>query len=304
MNALLHYFVPLSRSIARRPSTSNYLGCLTILVTLTLVAQATYSQTLTGSVGERGTNQNQDVRWVQSVLNQVPESCGGPSRPLTEDGIIGPQTVAAIKRFQRIQIGFDDGLIEPDRRTHQRLLEFVDFPNQDRSGPLIAWGAQVKGPFKAKLKIICDELEIEANHLMAAMAFETAETFSPAIKNAAGSGATGLIQFMPKTAEGLGTTTDALAAMSAVEQLDYVKKYFEPYKGKCKSLSDVYMAILWPAAVGKPEDHVLFDRATRPTTYEQNRGLDSDGDGQITKSEAAAKIQAKLEKGIQPGFRG
>ena len=32
-----------------------------------------------------------------------------------------------------------------------------------------------------------------------------------AVKNAAGSGATGLIQFMPRTAQGLGTTTAKLA---------------------------------------------------------------------------------------------
>ncbi len=41
---------------------------------------------------------------------------------------------------------------------------------------------------------------------MAAMAFESARTFSADIVNKA-SGATGLIQFMPKTAEGLGTWT-------------------------------------------------------------------------------------------------
>ena len=41
-------------------------------------------------------------------------------------------------------------------------------------------------------------------------------------------GATGLIQFLPSTARGLGTTTDALAGMSSVEQLNYVEKYFDP----------------------------------------------------------------------------
>lgn len=41
---------------------------------------------------------------------------------------------------------------------------------------------------------------------MAAMAFESGETFSPSIKNAAGSGAVGLIQFMPSTAKALGTS--------------------------------------------------------------------------------------------------
>lgn len=40
-------------------------------------------------------------------------------------------------------------------------------------------------------------------------------------------GATGLIQFMPKTAKALGTSTEALARMSFERQLDYVQEYLE-----------------------------------------------------------------------------
>ena len=63
---------------------------------------------------------------------------------------------------------------------------------------------------------------------------------------------------MPSTAQALGTTTDELASLTAVEQLEFVEKYFEPSNGKLSSLDDVYMAILWPVAVGKPRDYVLF----------------------------------------------
>ena len=42
--------------------------------------------------------------------------------------------------------------------------------------------------------------------LLACMAFESGMSFCSSIRNAA-SGATGLIQFMPSTARGLGTTT-------------------------------------------------------------------------------------------------
>ena len=48
-------------------------------------------------------------------------------------------------------------------------------------------------------------LGISEADLMAVMSFETGGTFNPGIRNAAGSGATGLIQFMPSTAAGLGT---------------------------------------------------------------------------------------------------
>ncbi len=170
------------------------------------------------------------------------------------------------------------------------------------SYPSLAWGKKVSPEFRAKTISLCERLGIEPDHLMACMAFESGETFSPSIYNAAGSGAVGLIQFMPATARGLGTATGNLAALSAVEQLDWVERYFQPYKGRLKTLSDVYMAILWPAAIGKPESSPLWSQADRPTTYRQNAGLDANKDGVITKAEAASKVQAKLERGCKPEF--
>lgn len=171
--------------------------------------------------------------------------------------------------------------------------------------PSIAFGKKVSKEFKTKVIAVAKELVVDVDYLMAAMAFETGGTFDPAVKNAAGSGATGLIQFMPSTAKGLGTTTDDLAKQTAVDQLDYVKKHFMPYKGRLNTLDDVYMAILWPAAVGKSEDHVLFDKEnTKSKAYEQNKGLDSDNDGKVTKAEAAAKVRAKLQEGLKAENKG
>ena len=65
--------------------------------------------------------------------------------------------------------------------------------------------------------------------------------------------ATGVIQFMPSTATRLGTTVDALYAMSGSQQMAYVEKYFQPYKGKLRSQADVYMAIFYPAYIGQPD---------------------------------------------------
>lgn len=166
----------------------------------------------------------------------------------------------------------------------------------------LAWGHKVSQAFRDRLFEICQILGVEPDYLMACMAFESAETFSPSIRNAAGSGATGLIQFMPSTAEGLGTTTAALATLTAEQQLEWVLAYFVPYKGRLKTLADVYMAILWPAAIGKPDGWTLWDKASRPTTYRQNAGLDLNKDGKITKAEAAAKVLAKLERGRQAQF--
>lgn len=161
----------------------------------------------------------------------------------------------------------------------------------------LAWGAKVSPAFRDKVFGISEQLQVNPDYLMACMAWESAETFSPSVKNMAGSGATGLIQFMPATARGLGTSTEALAAMTAVQQLEWVRTYFKPYAGNLITLSDLYMAILWPRAIGKPDSYALWDKATKPTTYRQNAGLDGDKDGAITKAEAAAKVYAKLEKG-------
>ncbi len=169
---------------------------------------------------------------------------------------------------------------------------------------MMAWGAKVSQEFRTKAASIAAQLGIDVDWLMACIAFESGETFSPSIKNAAGSGAVGLIQFMPQTAALLGSSTEYLASKTAEQQLDDVVRYFRPWAGRLKTLPDVYMAILWPGAIGQPDYYVLFDRddPDHPKRYLQNRGLDFNGDGKIVKSEAAAGVLAKLAKGRRLEF--
>jgi len=164
----------------------------------------------------------------------------------------------------------------------------------------LAWGAKVSPEFRGKVHRIAGEIGAEPSDLMASIAFETGGTFDPAIRNKQ-SGATGLIQFMPKTAIALGTTVDALARMSAVDQLDWVKKYFvqNGYAGRIGNLPDLYMAILWPKAIGEPGDYVLI-RDDGGKAYIQNRGLDLNRDGNITKLEAADQVRKRLAAGLLP----
>ncbi len=135
---------------------------------------------------------------------------------------------------------------------------------------------------------------------MSCMAFETGESFSPAVRNPTGS-ATGLIQFMSTTARFLSTTTNKLAAMTAVKQMDYVEKYFQPYAGKVHTIEDVYMVIFCPKAVGKPDDYVLYDEGR---SYRDNIGLDINRDDRITKREAGLKVRGKLVLGNSKGYQG
>ncbi len=160
-------------------------------------------------------------------------------------------------------------------------------------------GAKVSLNFRTRVIEIADKLGTDPNWIMASMAFESGEVSLPA-KNPVSS-ATGLIQFMDKTTKALGTTTAELSQMSAVEQLNYVEKYFDPYVGKLKSLSDVYKAILWPSAVGKAEAFVLFRQPNQNFTV--NKGLDTNKDGQVTKGEVASRVAQKLAKGRSVDLR-
>ncbi len=85
--------------------------------------------------------------------------------------------------------------------------------------------------------------------------FESAGTFSPSIKNSLGY--VGLIQFGASASRDLGTTTDYLRSLSAVDQMDWVQKYFElPHKRRGSDYSnpiDLYMAVFYPLGVGNPD---------------------------------------------------
>jgi hypothetical protein len=112
--------------------------------------------------------------------------------------------------------------------------------------------------FATKLAQVARQLQVSPQDLYKVMWFETKGTLDPSKTNRIG--ATGLIQFMPKTAEFLGTTTQALRNMSAVDQLDWVLKYYKVKKLPPGSkASDIYLITLFPAVVRRslPDDHIL-----------------------------------------------
>lgn len=168
----------------------------------------------------------------------------------------------------------------------------------------LAWGKLVSAAFRLKIAAIAVFLGIDASWLMACIAFESAASFRSDIRNAAGSGAIGLIQFMPQTAGVLGTTVAALGAMTPEDQLTFVGTYFSPFRGRLRNIGDCYMAILWPEGVGKDDDHVLFDKADphHPAYYVQNRGLDWNADGKITRGEAIKRVLDTLQRGLLPQY--
>lgn len=164
----------------------------------------------------------------------------------------------------------------------------------------LAWGAKVSPELRERVRLTGRDFNFDPNWLMACMAFETGRTFSPSKKNPQ-STATGLIQFMEATARGLGTTTAALAKMTVEDQFDYVWLYFRDRikeRGPITRLTDCYMAILNPVAMGKPDSFPMWVKGSQ--AYAVNAGLDANKDHQITKAEAGAKVHALLAEGLRP----
>lgn len=139
--------------------------------------------------------------------------------------------------------------------------------------------------FLNEVQVVAKNLKVSPNWLLYCFGFEG--DFEVAKKNYAGSGATGLIQFMPKTAEDFGTTTEKLAKMTHLEQLEYVEKFLQremKSNGEFYSLTDLYFGILYPPArkwlKSNQLEKVIWVLGTK--SYEQNKGLDHDKNGKIT----------------------
>ncbi|MEM7512828.1 MAG: transglycosylase SLT domain-containing protein, partial [Bacteroidota bacterium] len=135
--------------------------------------------------------------------------------------------------------------------------------------------------FEDKVRMIAGKLDVEASWLMAVMYSES--QFNSSVKNFKGSGATGLIQFMPFTARELKVSIRDLKKMTPVKQLDYVYKYLDRVKarhGYYQSLTDLYLAILYPRAINKSMNYVMYAKPS--ITYKQNAGLDVNKDGKVT----------------------
>jgi hypothetical protein len=140
--------------------------------------------------------------------------------------------------------------------------------------------ASYRVAFIAKVIDISNKLGIDPNWLMAIMDLETGGRFTANITNSLGY--TGLIQFGEDSARSLGTTTAKLRAMSAVEQLDYVYKYFLPHKDKLNTFVDTYLQVFFPVAVGKGDDFLIESRGLSATKIgSANKGLDNNKDGVI-----------------------
>lgn len=119
--------------------------------------------------------------------------------------------------------------------------------------------------------------------------------------------ATGLIQFIPSTARGLGTTTEALEKMGYLRQLDYVYLYLKKFTGELNSYADLYLVIFFPAAVGQGNnDSYVFEtkHISRSAVARSNPGIDLNKDGKITMGEFKGYLRKTVPQKYWPVIFG
>ena len=157
----------------------------------------------------------------------------------------------------------------------------------------------VSEAFIREVEAMAQRLGTQPEYVLAVMSFETGGSFRPDVRNAAGSGATGLIQFMPGTARELGTSTEALARMSAVDQLQYVERYFNNRSdpGDLNTLEGVYTTVLHGSPKPDPNS-TLFSQGT--AAYRMNAPLDTNRDGRITAGEATSFVRDRIDGDAPP----
>ncbi|MCF7905987.1 lytic transglycosylase domain-containing protein [Candidatus Gracilibacteria bacterium] len=179
---------------------------------------------------------------------------------------------------------------EEERAAKESFRQNVEVIEKEESELVLSGAESLKGQallnnpdFSNKLNDVCGRLGIDRSWLEKVMWKESSVNTKALNKI----GAVGLIQFLPRTASSLGTSTGALRMMSGVDQLDYVEKYFSPYKGNLYSVEDLYIATFYPGALGKSDNFVLGsekgdDYARR--IAEQNKGM-SHGSSYLTRAD-------------------
>ena len=219
---------------------------------------------------------NDMATWIAAIQSEgTPESVGTPlDAEVAKEGAEGYLT-----NLEQGRTG--SGILRPRGRAGE-----APFPEYKLNVPeSVAQDTE----FMTKVDRLAGIHGVDKDEILKVIQFETAGSWDPAQK-AGTSSATGLIQFMPDTAKELGTSTSALAKMSRSEQMDYVEKYLARFEGKLKSFDDLYMAIHWPAAVGKEDSYTLYSSGSK--AYKANKGLDINKDGKVTRGEAVYRARS------------
>lgn len=108
-----------------------------------------------------------------------------------------------------------------------------------------------KKSFIYEVKALAERVDIPYQDILGVFNFESG--LNPKAKNFNG-GAYGLFQLMPKTAEGLGISSNELYSSDEYVQLEWFEKYLNYYgTNNIKSFGDLYTIIYLPSYLGKDD---------------------------------------------------
>ncbi len=150
--------------------------------------------------------------------------------------------------------------------------------------------------FFERQEVVAAELGADPLHLLMV---EMAESGVRASARNPQTSASGLIQFMPKTLEGLGYLHghEAFRALSAAEQVPWVRRYFAPHAGALGAPERLYVAVFLPALLARATgpDVVLCARGGRlGWVYAANAVFDANNDYVITVGELGEAIARNM----------
>lgn len=166
------------------------------------------------------------------------------------------------------------------------------YAEADVRGARGAWAQDQQ--FLGEVNRVSKVFNIDANDLLGLMQSES--QINAQARNG-GTGATGLIQFMPSTARQLGTSTDELSRMSRGQQMRFVEAYFHQVRlPRGANAGQLYGAVFLP---GRVNQNPLTRSGEK--YYGPNAGLDVDRNGDISQQDLIAKVSKKRQEiGLGP----
>ncbi len=156
----------------------------------------------------------------------------------------------------------------------------------------------IRAAFAQKVTDIAAWLQIDPNWLMQVMYAESKLKASAQNIQKGRLIAAGLLQWT--SASGAPGAPQSMLQRNHLQQLDWVKEYFKPYRGRMHSYFDVYLVTFFPAAVGKPDNYVFAtSRLSASLIASQNPAVNIVKDGKITMAEFKQYVWNSTPSGVR-----
>ncbi|PZF71570.1 hypothetical protein [Taibaiella soli] len=156
----------------------------------------------------------------------------------------------------------------------------------------------IRAAFAQKVTDIAAGLQIDPNWLMQVMYAESKLKASAQNIQKGRLIAAGLLQWT--SASGAPGAPQSMLQRNHLQQLDWVKEYFKPYRGKMHSYFDVYLVTFFPAAVGKQDNYVFStSRLSASLIASQNPAVNIVKDGKITMAEFKQYVWNSTPYGVR-----